>query len=78
MGDNLGHHGLDEHAITHGAIEVPLALNTAVVLARLLLKLDANPFANLEAGLASEAHNSLAAIVELHRLARLKVGHYCS
>lgn len=70
------HHWLDEHAIAHGAVKVPLALDAAIVLPRLLLKLDANPFAHLEVSLAGKAHGGLAAIAELDYLPRLEVRHY--
>ena len=71
-----GHHGLDEHAIAHGAIEVALASDAAIVLPRLVLELDAYPVAHLEVGLAKEADNALAAIGELHRLTGFEIGHY--
>jgi len=51
-------------------------LDAAVVLAGLVLELDADPFSHLEVGLASEADDALAAIAELDRLARFEVGHY--
>lgn len=70
------HHGLDEHAVSHGAVKVPLALDASIILPRLLLKLDANPFAHLEVSLAGKPHRGLAAIAELDYLPRLEVRHY--
>lgn len=70
------HHGFDEHAVSHGAVKVPLALDASIVLPRLLLKLDANPFAHLEVSLAGKPHGGLAAVAELDYLPRLKVRHY--
>lgn len=72
-----GHHGLDEHAVTHGAVEVTLALDAAIILARLLLELDADPFSDLKMGLTGEPDGTFAAIGELDRLAGFEVGHYC-
>lgn len=74
--DDGGHHGLDEHAVAHGAVKVSLALDASIILARLLLELDADPFAHLEVSRARKPHNSLAAIVEQDGLPRLKVRHY--
>lgn len=74
--DDCGHHGLDKHAVAHGAVEVALALDASIVFARLLLELDADPFAHLEVSWAREPHNSLAAIVEQDGLPRLEVRHY--
>lgn len=70
------HHGLDEHAVSHGTVKVPLALDASIVLPRLLLELDANPFAHLEVSLAGKPHGGLAAIAEQDCLPRLKVRHY--
>lgn len=74
--DDGGHHGLDKHAVAHGAVKVSLALDAAIVLPRLLLELDADPFAHLEVSRARKPHNSLAAIVEQDGLPRLEVRHY--
>lgn len=57
------HHGLDKHAIAQWAVEIALALDAAIVFARLVLQLDPYPLAHLEACLASKAHGSFAAIV---------------
>lgn len=74
--DDGGHHGLDKHAIAHGAIKVPLALNASIVFPRLLVELDTDPFAHLEVSRARKPHNGLAAIVEQDGLPRLEVRHY--
>ena len=74
--DDGGHHGFDKHAVAHGAVKVSLAADAAIVLARLVLQLDADPLAKLEAGLASEADDTLAAIVQLDRLAGFEIWHY--
>lgn len=74
--NDCNHHGLDEHAVAGRAVEVSLALDAAVVLARLLIELDAYPFANLEVGRARKADSAFAAIGELGRLPRLKIRHY--
>jgi hypothetical protein len=71
-----GHHGLDKHAIAHGTIKITLSLDATIVLARLLLQLDAYPLADLKVRIACEADNAFAAIVELDSLPRLKIRHY--
>jgi hypothetical protein len=73
---NGGHHGFDEHAVAQGAVEVALALDAAIILARLLLQLDTDPFSDLEVGLAGEADDAFAAILKLDPLPRLEIGHY--
>ena len=76
MGDDGGHHGFDKHAVAHGAVEVALALNAAIVLPALLLEFDAHPLADLKVRLSSEADGAFAPIGQLDRLASLEVGHY--
>jgi hypothetical protein len=73
---NGSHHRLDKHAVAHGAIEVTLSLNTAIVFAGLLFQFDAYPLANLKVCSSSEADNGFAAIVELDSLPRLEIWHY--
>lgn len=51
-------------------------MDAAVVLPRLLLQLNAHPFAVLEARGAHVANDGLAAIGELDRLSTLEIGHY--
>ena len=76
MCDDGRHHGLDKHAVPHGAVEVANALDAAIIFAGFVLELDANPLADLKARLADESDSGLAAIAELHRLAMLKIWHY--
>ncbi|EQK98871.1 hypothetical protein OCS_05412 [Ophiocordyceps sinensis CO18] len=70
------HDWLDKHAVFHGTVKVVPSLDAAVILARLFLELDADPFSDREVGLAGEANDAPAAIAELDRLAKLEVGHH--
>lgn len=70
------HHGFDKHAVPRRTVKVPHSLDAAIILARLLLKLNANPLAHLKVGLPGKSNGGLAAIAELDRLARPEVGHY--
>jgi hypothetical protein len=51
-------------------------LNAAIVFSRLVFKFDANPLADLEAGLANKSNRGLATVAELDYLTRLEVRHY--
>jgi hypothetical protein len=58
-----------EHAISLLAIEVPLSLNRAIVLAGGFLQFYANPFTRLEVHRADMAYDRDSAIIELDYLA---------
>lgn len=53
-----------KHAVAHIAFKVPLALNTAIILSRTIVQLDANPFSDRKERLADEADNRIAAVGE--------------
>ncbi len=75
----LGQHGdggrADEHAVAHGAVEVALALDTAIVLTAVVLQLDADPVASREQGLADEADDASATIAQPDGLAGRELRH---
>lgn len=60
--------GSHKHAIAHVAVEIPLALDAAIVLARVLFEFDADPFACGEVGVTDEAYDGIAAVGQLHDL----------
>jgi hypothetical protein len=51
--------------VAHGAVEVALALDAAVVLARRVLELDADPDAGGEGGLAGISDRGIATVAQL-------------
>jgi hypothetical protein len=58
----------DKHAGAHGAFEVALALDAAIVFTGAIVELDTDPIAHGETGLADEADEADAAIAELDLL----------
>jgi hypothetical protein len=66
----LSHTGSSqEHAVSLLAIEVPLSLNRAIILARGFFQFYAHPFARLEMYRADMAYGRDSAIVEFNYLA---------
>ncbi len=61
--------------MAHGAVEVALALHAAVVLAAVVLELDADPVAGGKQRLADEADDTVAAIAQPDRLSSGEVRH---
>lgn len=57
------------------AVEVADIVDAAIVLAGLIRKLDPDPLADLEVGLADEAHDAAATVLEADGLPRLVLGH---
>lgn len=76
LGDDCGHDRFHKHAVPHGTVKIPFTLNTAIVLPRLLIKLDSDPVSHLEVRLACKPNSGSTAIAELDRLASFKVRHY--
>lgn len=64
-----------EHAPAHLAVEVALPLNGAIVLAAIVVELDADPVAGREVRLAHEANSGLATVGQLDDLADFNAGH---
>lgn len=54
--------------MAHFAVEIPLALDAAIILARVLLKLNADPVAGSKVGAAEKAHDGIAAVGQLRDL----------
>ncbi len=61
--------------MAHGAVEVALALHTAIVLAAVILELDTDPVAGREQRLANEADGAVAAIAQPDGLPGRKLRH---
>ena len=58
----------DEHALPHVTIEISGALHSSIVLAAVILQLNADPVAGGEVSLANEADDGIPAIAELYGL----------
>lgn len=65
----------DKHAPAGRAVEVSLALDSAVILARVVIELDADPVAHGEMGLADEADDSITAVAQPNVLSNCYLGH---
>lgn len=70
----LDPHRPQEHSVALLAVEVALPLDGAIVLARGLLELDADPVAGLEGCVAHEADAGVASVVEFDELADCEGG----
>lgn len=64
-----------KHAPAGWAVEVSLALDSAIVLPRVIFEFDANPVPYGEMGVADEADGGITAIAELYVLSNCYLGH---
>lgn len=73
-GEELQSVGSNEHAVAHGALEVAVVLDAAIVLAGRVVELDADPEAGGELGLAREANDAGALVGQLDLAALVQLG----